>query len=91
MREWIQAAVTIPTNASHTLAADCAPELPDDPDPRDMKVMYTGRLNYTAIARLLKPMLPDLRVSGVGLGGSEGSVRRQILCKLYVLVRSVSL
>jgi hypothetical protein len=74
MRQWIQAAVPVPASTSHALAADCDPGLPDDPDPRDMRVRYTGNLNYTAIAKLLKPMLPDIRVSwgwfmGVGRYG----------------------
>lgn len=61
MVQWLAHAQVLDNMAQ--LQTYCATNLAADPNPSDLVEYYTSLKDYTAVARMLPPMLPDVKVS----------------------------
>lgn len=61
MVQWLAHAQVLDNRAQ--IQTYCATDLAADPNPSDLVVYYTSLKDYTAVAQMLPPMLPDVKVS----------------------------
>lgn len=61
MVQWLAHAQVLDNRAK--IQTYCATDVAADPNPADLVVYYTSLKDYTAVAQMLPPMLPDVKVS----------------------------
>jgi hypothetical protein len=72
MAQWVADADPV---SRSDLKEYCSMTQPDEASAKDLVVQYSGLADYTTVAKLLPPMLPDVKVSRPALS------RPQHLCQ----------
>lgn len=75
MVQWLAHAQVLDNRAQ--LQTYCATNLAADPNPSDLVVYYTSLKDYTAVAQMLPPMLPDVKVSAAAFTVCTHTITKQ--------------